>query len=204
MPPLKILVCFTCPAMMAWVTPASSKHAEQVPSCPSEIQWIAAPTPRPPALRGPETSPRCAAITVTRGPGRARPRARGTETAVAGDQAQPHDAFMPAPRYSSATAPRSAWSGRRRMTPRCERRMKSTSMRTSGAASSGSCSIRGQRRGGVQLRLQQVAVGLLAAWPIVSGVKPRRVRPMLLTPKTRAGRLPMVRANGSASLVTTE
>ena len=39
---------------------------------------------------------------------------------------------------------------------------------------------------------------------MTSGVKPRRIRPMVLTPKIRAGRLPTVRANGSASLVTTE
>ena len=39
---------------------------------------------------------------------------------------------------------------------------------------------------------------------MVSGVKPRRDSPMLFTPNTRAGRLPMVRAYGSASFVTTE
>jgi hypothetical protein len=39
---------------------------------------------------------------------------------------------------------------------------------------------------------------------IVFGVNPRRCRPIVLTPKMRAGRLPIVRANGSASFVTTE
>ena len=39
MPP-KILVCLTCPAMTACVTPASFSRLMQVPSWPSEIQWI--------------------------------------------------------------------------------------------------------------------------------------------------------------------
>ena len=39
---------------------------------------------------------------------------------------------------------------------------------------------------------------------MTSGEKPRRIRPMVLMPKIRAGRLPTVRAYGSASFVTTE
>jgi hypothetical protein len=37
-PPAKIFVCFTCPAITAWVTPALFSTLMQVPSCPSEIQ----------------------------------------------------------------------------------------------------------------------------------------------------------------------
>ena len=43
-----------------------------------------------------------------------------------------------------------------------------------------------------------------SASSMTSGVKPRRIEADVFTPKMRAGRLPTVRANGSASLVTTE
>ena len=36
----KILACFTCPAITASVTPACFSTLMQVPSCPSEIQWM--------------------------------------------------------------------------------------------------------------------------------------------------------------------
>ena len=36
------LVCFTCPAITAWVTPASFSRLMHLPSWPSEIQWSAA------------------------------------------------------------------------------------------------------------------------------------------------------------------
>ena len=41
MPPAKIFVCFTWPAMTACVTPASFIRLMHLPSWPSEIQWIA-------------------------------------------------------------------------------------------------------------------------------------------------------------------
>ena len=43
MPPAKIFVCLTCPAITACVTPASFSTLMHVPSWPSEIQWIGAP-----------------------------------------------------------------------------------------------------------------------------------------------------------------
>ena len=42
------------------------------------------------------------------------------------------------------------------------------------------------------------------SFSITSGGTPRRISPIVFVPKIRAGRLPTVRAKGSASLVTTE
>ena len=42
MPPAKILVCFTWPAITAWLAPALFSRVMHLPSSPSEIQWIAA------------------------------------------------------------------------------------------------------------------------------------------------------------------
>ena len=199
MPPLKILVCFTWPAMTACVTPASCSSAD----AGAEL------SERDPVNRGPV--PRGGAVQFGKRlflggddrdvvPLRTR-RVEDEERkgAVAGDQAR--DACR---RYSSATSSSARRVGRRRMTPRCERADEVDERRAPRARSgSASRSIAASAAAGVQLRLQQIAVGRFS-WLMVSGVKPRRDSPMLLTPKTRAGRLPMVRANGSASLVTTE
>ena len=87
MPPAKIFVCFTWPAITAWSMPASFIRLTHVPSWPREIQWIAAPAPAAAAFKSAEASS-LVAITVTSWPiDRAASSTRKGKPAVPGDEA---------------------------------------------------------------------------------------------------------------------
>ena len=153
------LVCLTCPAITAWVTPASFSRLMQVPSWPSETQWMRRAGGRAAAASRSGKASSLSAMTVTSWPApRAASRTRNGN--------RPLPAIRPSVVDGPASgrlldrpstflgAPRSA---RRRMTPRCDERMKSTRYCTSAQASDRSCSICCSALRRVQLRLQQVA-----------------------------------------------
>ena len=118
MPPAKILVCLTCPAITAWVTPASFSSAD----AGAEL------AERDPVDGGAVARGRVVQLGkrlfLRRDDRDVVPlRARGVEheerePAVAGDE--------PERIHSSATSSSARRVGRRRMTPRCELRMNST------------------------------------------------------------------------------
>ena len=132
----------TCPAITACVTPASFSTLMHFPSWPSEIQWSAAAGGRA------ASSASSGNVSSLSGDDRdVVPRAaRGVEheegkAAVSGDQAKAHDKAALQSAIRRRRLLRRARDGRRRMTPRCEVRMKSTRYWTSAQASERSCSI---------------------------------------------------------------
>ena len=82
-------VCFTWPAITAWVTPASFSTLMHLPSCPSETQCRSAAGGRAAASARSGNASSLMAMTVTSWPAaRAASSTRNGKAAVAGDQTQ--------------------------------------------------------------------------------------------------------------------
>ena len=164
--PANSLVCLTCPAISARETPASFNSAMQRPSCPSDIQCKSVARPSATACEMAGSASSRIAMTVT-----SCPRSRAASRASSGNRPLP--AIRPIriagvvvgrfrrSGYSSTPTGSIRLGGRRRLTPRLEVRMNSRRYRTSGQGHGLVLRDAAHGAGGVQLRLQQIAVGTL-------------------------------------------